>query len=326
MSRRAPAAMLVSLLVSLPALLGGCGAGSVLGIHDAPPERPDEAAVTADAAKGVADRVLHRAADHRAAASRSSAHDRREIFSGPALREVGAAARSADSIDYSESVSDLKVLGISHGRDWPRAILATSQDAGTQYLHVLVSRRVDEPYTLFADVRMSPGARVPALAPVDEGSPVSVAEEPDELAAAATAWGEGMAYPAPEEAPSGVSFEDSFSKALQKNAKAQAEDVEGQARYRQRQATGDAPAIIFDLAAGGELSFVPMSRTDIFTVEDTATQLSVGDRDVRRLLDSSTVGRSLSVKHAETVAIVAPESGEVMPVGASSVLHRAKGR
>lgn len=324
MSRRTPA---IALLVALPVLLGGRGAGTAaVGVHDAPAERSDGSALPTDAAQQVADRVLARAAGSRAAGSGDDDRARRQVFSGPALREANAAARSHDRVDQSESVSDLEILGVSHGRDWPRAILATSRDGDTQYLHVLVSTAVDRPYTLFADVRMSPGARVPALAPVEDGAPMSLSDTPEGLASAVTSWAKGMPYPEPDEVPSGVSFDDSFSKALRKNAEAQAEDVEDVAGYTQRQAPADAPAITVDLAAGGELSFIPMDRTDTFTVEDPERRLTVGNRGVRRLLGASTVGRSLSVRHVETIATVTPESGEVTLVGASDVLQHASGR
>lgn len=326
MSRRAP---FVGTVLALPLLLGGCDpVATVAGIHEAPAENPDAASVTEATAQKIAARVLGRAADNRERGASASGGDRRETFSGPALREATAAAMSNDSVDHSATASeDPTVLGVSGGRDWPRAILATSQDGDAQYLHVLVSEQADRPYTLFADVRMAAGASVPALAPVEEGSPVTVAENPDELATAATAaWAKGVAHPAPESAPAGVSFEDAFSRALQKNARAQAKDVKGLATYRQRQALADAAAVSFDLAEGGRLSFLPMTRTDTFTAGSKAKQLTLRDRGVRRVLDTSKVRRTLSIRHTETVAMVTPESGEAGVVGASDVLHSARGR
>lgn len=325
MSRRTPFA---ATLVAVPVLLGGCSLGeTIAGIHDAPAESSGGASITEETARDVAGRVLDLAADHRDAGYRADSAERTTIFSGPALREANAAVRTrADTDHFTEAPEDLTVLGISSGREWPRAILATSQDEDTQYLHVLVAEEADQPYTLFADVRMAAGSSVPALAPVSEGSAATLTETPDkEVTSAIDAWAKGVAHPAPEKAPAAVSFDDAFSTALKKNATAQATDLDDLASYRQRQSTADAASVSFDLAEGGTLTFLPMTRTDTFTAGSKAKALTLGDREIRRVLDTSKVDDSLSVKHAETVALVTPDSGKAQVVGASDVLHSAKG-
>lgn len=326
MSRRTP---FVAGLLALPLLLGGCGLGeTVAGIHDAPAESSDGASMTEQTAGEVADRVLDLAADHRSSGGSSGAEERERIFSGPALREAKASSSSKERPDHpSEEAEDRTVLGISRGHDWPRAILATSQEEGTQYLHVLVAEAPDQSFTLFAEVRMAAGASVPALAPVAEGVPVSVADDPgEEASSAASAWAKGMAHPRRGAAPQDVDLDDTFSTALRKNAKKQDEDLDDLATYRQRQSTADAGTVSFDLAEGGQLSFVPMTRTDTFTVGRKAKELTLGDRGVRRVLDTSKVKRSLTITHAETIALVTPESGSASLVGANEVLRSAEGR
>ena len=325
MSRRTP---FVATLVALPVLLGGCGLGeSLVGIHDAPAESSDGASVTEGTARDVAERVLGRAAEHRAEEGKATGKDRAEIFSGPALREASAAATSGDEPRRSSARGkDLEVLAISRGRDWPRAVLATSRVKDTQYLHVLVAGRADQPYTLFADVPMAAGSSVPALAPIAEGSGVRVSGRPDkEVATAVEAWTKGVAYPAPKKAPAQVSLEDAFSSALRKNAKAKDADLEDLATYRQRQSTVDAASVSFDLADGGQLSFVPLTRTDTITAKDKLKELKIEDETLEGVLDSATVERGLSIKHAETLALVTPEAGKAKAVGVSDVLHSAKG-
>ena len=324
MSRRTPFA---ATLVALPVLLGGCGLGqSVAGIHDAPTESSDGAAITEGTGRDVAARVLDRAAEGREEGAKATAEDRAELFSGPALREADAAARTDDDGDAAEEHEDLTVLGISRGSDWPRAVLATSRDGDVQRLHVLVSEDADRAYRLFADVPMAAGASVPALAPAAEGSPATVSDAPDEaVTSAADAWAKGVAYPAPSTAPSGVSFEDAFSSALAKNAKAEDEDLDDLADYRQRQARVDADSVTFDLAGGGQLSFLPMTRTDTITASGELKELKIEDSALEGVLDAATVEDSLSIKHAETLALVTPGSGTAKVVGVSDVLHSATG-
>lgn len=326
MSRRTPFA---AALLALPVLLGGCGLGeSIVGIHDAPAESSDGASVTGGTAGDVAARVLDLAADSRRAGDDATAAERKEAFSGPALREAKAAARSKDAGGHFEQApKDVEVLGVSRGTSWPRAILATSQVKGIQYLHVLVAQEADRPYTLFADVPMASGSSVPGLSPVDEGSPVTVTEHPDrEVSTAVTAWSKGVAYPAPKKAPAAVSFDDAFSTALAKNAKAKDQDLDDLATYRQRQSTADATSVSFDLAGGGQLTFLPMTRTDTITAGSKLKELKIEDRALKHVLDSSSVKKSLSITHAETIALVTPESGKAKVVGVSDVLRSAKGR
>lgn len=326
MSRRTPFAATV---VALPLALAGCGMGpTVVGMHAAPAESSDGASITQGTATDVATRVLDDATATRKKGDKASAEERKEVYSGPALRALDAAAKSKDEQNHSSgNAEDLQVLAVSSGTDWPRAVLATSQDDGTQFLHVLVARAADEPYRLFADVPMAAGATVPALDPVSEGSPVSVATDlGKDVSAAVESWAKGVAYPPPKKAPKSVSFDDAYSTALKKNAKAKDKDLGDLAKYSQEQSTLDAASVTFELAAGGHLSFVPMTRTDTITAGKKLKVLKINDPAIRRVLGADKVKKKLSVEHAETLAMVTPAKGDASVVGVSDVLASAKGK
>lgn len=324
MSRRST---LVAALVAAPLTLGGCGLGSsIAGIHDAPAEQSGGASVTSTTAEQVADRVVADAVDVSRKSGKAAEADREEVLSGPALREVRAAVSSKDrTTRTSTKVTDLEVLAVSRGASWPRAVLATSRAGDVQYLHVLVAEAADEPFTLFADVPMAAGASVPALAPVDEGSTVTVAAPGKDVQEAATAWAKAVAFPSSSSAPEDVSVGDAFSAALRKNAKATKEDLGDLAYYRQRQAIAKGDAVSFELADGGAITFLPMTRTDTITATSKLKELKLEQAALKDVLDASTVERALSIKHAETLALVTPAEGKARVVGASDVLESAKG-
>lgn len=318
----------VATVVALPLVMVGCGAGpAVVGMHDAPAENSDGASITEETATDVTARVLEDAAATRKEGAKASEQERKAVFAGPALRASDAAVESKDEQTHAGGASkDLQVLSISKGTEWPRAVLATSQDEVTQFLHVLVAQAADQPYRLFADVPMAAGASVPALAPVSEGSSVTVADEPGtDVTTAVKAWSEGVGHPPPKKEPEGVSFDDAFSTALQKNAKARDKDLGDLARYRQKQSTADVASVSFELVRGGRLSFVPMTRTDTITASDKLKVLRIEDPAIRRVLDASTVQKKLSVKHAETLAMVTPAKGDATVVGVNDVVQSATG-
>lgn len=318
----------VATVVALPVLLGGCGIGSsIAGIHDAPAERTGGASVSSGTAREVSDRVVAEAVSVTRKSGKSQDEQRAEVLSGPALREVSAAVTSKDRTSRTgKDVADLQVLAVSRGTEWPRAVLATSRSKDVQYLHVLVAQAADQPYTLFADVPMAAGASVPALAPVEEGSPVRLSTSPSkEVLDVADAWAEGVTFPAGEQ-PTKVSVGDAFSTALRKNAKQTDKELGKLADYRQRQSVTEAETIEFELADGGSLAFVPMTRTDTIKATKKLKELKIEQTSLRHVLDTSKVKKSLSVRHAQTVAFVVPAKGKGQVVGASDVLESAAGR
>ena len=327
MSRRIP---IVAALTSIPLLLGGCGVGgSIAGIHDAPKEESDGASVTETTAKDLSQRVLEEATDAREASGKDAAAERERVLSGPALREVNAAAKSKDPLTRSTGTTkNLQVLGISRGSEWPRAVLATSRTGSVQHLHVFVAKKADQPFTLFADVPMAAGASVPALDPIEEGSPVTLAKGLKEKSVEEPIqdWAKGVAYPAPKKTPSSVSFDDTFSKALKKNAAKKNQDFKKLAKYKQQQSLTSGETVSFELAEGGRITFVPMTRTDTVTATKKLKVLKIEDKALKNVLDTSRVKKSLSLEHAETVAFTTPESGKAKVVGVSDVLESAKGR
>lgn len=316
-------------LIALPIALGGCGVGtSLAGVHDAPAEKSDGASVSSDTASEVSERVVTDAVGVSRASGKTHDAERKKVLSGPALREVQAAVVSRDKTSRTgKEVKGLKVLAVSRGTSWPRAVLSTSQTKDVQYLHVLVSESADQPYTLFADVPMAAGASVPALAPLDEGTPVKLSEAPSKDApSVADSWAKGVAFPAAKKAPKDVSVSDGFSAALKKNAKKTDKELGKLADYQQNQAIAKGETIEFQLAGGGSLTFLPMTRTDTITATAKLKELKIEQAALKHVLDASTVKKSLSIKHAETVAFVAPAEGKARVVGASDVLHSAKGR
>lgn len=318
----------VATVVALPVLLGGCGIGSsIAGIHDAPAERTGGASVSSGTAREVSDRVVAEAVSVTRKSGKSQDEQRAEVLSGPALREVSAAVTSKDRTSRTgKDVADLQVLAVSRGTEWPRAVLATSRSKDVQYLHVLVAQAADQPYTLFADVPMAAGASVPALAPVEEGSPVRLSKSPSkEVLDVADAWAEGVTFPAGEQ-PTKVSVGDAFSTALRKNAKQTDKELGKLADYRQRQSVTGAETIEFELADGGRLAFVPMTRTDTIKATKKLKELKIEQTSLRHVLDASKVKKSLSARHAQTVAFVVPAKGQGQVVGASDVLESAAGR
>lgn len=327
MSRRTP---VVATLTALPLLLGGCGIGtSIAGVHDAPAEQSDGASVSETTAKDVAQRVLDEATDARSASGTKAADEREQVLSGPALREVTAATKSKDELSRSaKGREDLQVLAVSRGSEWPRAVLATSLTDDVQHLHVFVAKEADQPFTLFADVPMAAGSSVPALAPIEEGTPVTLTDELKEKSVAdgVQDWTKGVAYPAPKKTPSSVSFEDAFSTALKKNASAKNKDFKKLAKYTQKQSVASGETVSFELVEGGWITFVPMTRTDTVTATKKLKVLKIEDKALKHVLDSSRVKKSLSIKHAETIAFFTPESGKAKVVGVSDVLQSAKGR
>lgn len=310
----------------LPLALGGCGLGSsIAGIHAAPLEQSGGASITESTATKVADRVVGDVAEVSLAAADSA--KRKELLSGPALREVQAAVATKDTSGLATSApDDLDVLAVSRGTHWPRAILATSRTGDVQHLHVLVAERADTAYTLFADVPMAAGASVPALPPVEDGTPVRLAAAPEQgVRTAARSWAKGVAFPVAKSAPKDVSVGDAFSMALKKNARQTRRELDDLGYYAQRHTVAKGETVSFELADGGAISFVPMTRTDTIRGTNKLQEIGIGQAEVKRLLDTSKVRRAISLKHAETLALVTPADGKARVVGASEVVESAAG-
>lgn len=317
---------LTALALSLPLALGGCGmAADIAGVHDAPAERTDGASVTTSTAQEVTTRILADVRTARSAKGEKGTSARKEVLAGPALREAEAAAK-VKAASEGGPAAEPKVLAISRGSEWPRSILATSRRGSSQVLHVLVAESADQPYRLFADVPMAAGASVPALDKPATGSPATIAGALDGRAATALeSWSEAVGFPAPKKSPSGISLDDAYSTALRKNAKAQDKELGDLASYTQAQAVADGKVATFTLADGGQLSFVPMTRTDTITAGKKLKELKISDKALAGLVDAKTVRKRLSVTHAETVVVLAPKQGDASIVGVSDQVSGAKG-
>lgn len=316
----------LALALSLPIVLSGCGvAADIAGVHDAPVERTDGASVSLKTAQDISTRLLGEAQDARAATGKEGQAAREKTFAGPALREAEAQAKSGAEQEKGEA-PEQTVLAVSTGAEWPRTILSTSRSGDQQRLHVLVATSADQPYRVFADVPMAAGASVPALAEPEQGSTATVTGKVDgEVATAAEAWAKAVAYPAPKSTPKGISVKDSISTALMDNASAQGKDLDGIATYTQRQQVHDGSVASIELADGGQLAFVPTTRTDKITGGWRLEELKLGDEAIAELADAKSVSDDLTVTHAETLAVVIPAEGDAQVVGASEQVESAKG-
>ena len=163
--RLAAAAMALALLTA------GCGSTDALvGLRPAPAEAEAAAPLDVDGAAEIAGRLL---AAQRAAATTTGKKGeaaRQRVLRGDALTYADALAARGAAAESTEALAKdpaPTVVAQSQGRDWPRAILATTLDeaTSTQFLHVMVSREPQQPFRIESTVPMFGGAQLPALAP-----------------------------------------------------------------------------------------------------------------------------------------------------------------
>lgn len=316
---------LAALAVTLPLALGGCA--SALGVHDAPAEITDGPSITQSAGAEVTQRVLGEAAVALDSQGKGSSTDRKQALTGPALEAADARHQVGQVEDQHGSLtppSEAKVIAVSRGTDWPRSILATSQQGSEQQLHVLVADGPRSPYRLFASLPMAAGASIPALQTPEQGvdvrSPKAVTGK--DLGVAST-WAQAVAFPAPKKTPEKVSVDDPFSTALRDNASAQQRKLGKLATYTVSHKPGG-DGIVFPLADGGKLTVTSLTRTDTITAGEETKELTLPD-DLAELVGEDTVSSTLRVTHLETMAFVEPKGGDVTVVAASEQITGAKG-
>ena len=159
-------------------VLTGCGTQDALvGLHPAPAEQTASAPLDAEGATAVAARLL--AAKDAAAAGDTKADRaaRAEVLTGDALVVADAqAARAGAAPEGTELAPEPKptIVAQSQGRQWPRAILASTLDetTNTQWLHAMVSEKPDQPFRIASSVPMFGGAELPALGKELAGAPL----------------------------------------------------------------------------------------------------------------------------------------------------------
>ena len=153
---------------------------ALVGLRPAPTEQTVAAPLDAEGATAVASRLL--AAKDAAAASnpkdaKAAAAARAKVLTGDALTLANAeAARAVPSGQTPELAPEPAptIVAQSQGRQWPRAILASTLDeaTNTQWLHVMTSAKPDQPFHIAASVPMFGGAQLPALGEKLAGAPL----------------------------------------------------------------------------------------------------------------------------------------------------------
>lgn len=314
---------LAALALATPLALGGCS--SLAGLHDAPAEDAQGQSISDSAGAQVTQRVLGEVGVALDAEGKGSAKDRKTVLTGPAL-EAADAKVDVEQVEGEGAAlapsAEPTVIAVSKGTSWPRTILATSQQDEEQRLHVLVADSPRSQYRLYASVPMAAGATVPALAESDGAVEVPTKVGAKDLQPVAR-WAKAVSYPAPKSDPKGVAVDDPFSSALRTNAAKQAKRLGDLASYKVSH-TPSSDGMVFPLADGGTLTITTLTRTDTISAGEDAKELTLPD-ELTDLVGEESVGDRLSVRHLETVAVVAPKGGDVTVVGASEQLSSAKG-
>ncbi|NHA68024.1 hypothetical protein [Phycicoccus flavus] len=321
--------------LALALATAGCGVPDTLaGLHPAPAEPAAAEPLDGDGAQAVTARVLDAARAVATDTGKKGNRARAEVMRGDALTYANALAKAGAASDGEGALgtaSEPTVIAQSEGRDWPRAILATTLDdaTSTQYLHVLVSRKPTEAFVLEASVPMFGGAALPAVATEGTGSPFVDPSARDGLAMspdkALTGYASALRRPEPEKEPKGISAEDPFHDALTASADRQAKALKKLATLRQKHTADPKDAVAFRLADGGAVTFGLMTRTDTITVGKKAKEL-VLPTTYAKLVGSRKVTESMSLTSLEPVILVIPaDSGDVTAIGATELLVSGKG-
>ncbi|HMM94648.1 hypothetical protein [Phycicoccus sp.] len=313
----------------------GCGATDALvGLHDAPSERSTAAPLDEEGATAIAARLLAAA---RATATEPGATGhaaRAAVLAGDALTMADtAAARGAVATTEAGLAKGPAptVLAQSRGREWPRAILATTLDesTSTQYLHVMVSRSPQAPFRIEASVPMLGGARLPSLGGRGDGAPFVPVEDGEGLpispAKAFQGYAAALGRPAPKTPPKGVDAKDSFADALGVSAAVQTKALGRLATLAQVHTPDLRHAVAFRLAGGGVVAFGLMRRTDTISVRPGAKELVLPSR-YSALVGKKKVTKSLSLTSLEPIVLVVPTEGDATAIGATELLAAGKGR
>jgi len=327
------AAGLVAALAATLAM-GGCGVtDAVVGIHAAPAEDRSVAAVDQDNAQRIAARVLGAAQSAQAKTGTDAATALEAALTGAALA-VGQAAvathsASATAPDPLTNPGAPKVLAVSQGRTWPRAILAATLDetANRQYLHVLVSSSPTDPFRLAYTVPMHAGASIPSLGTLADGAPLVPASDATGLVAAPqdllAEYAGALAYPKAQSAPT-IPPTDPFARSLLANAQSQTASLGKLGSLAEKQSVVADDTISFRLADGGAVTFGLLKRVDTITLAKSAKELKLPSA-YARLSGKKTVTKSVTVVSLEPVVLVIPTSGTATAVGGDEQLVSVAG-
>lgn len=302
--------------------LTGCGIPErVVGLHDAPAEKPAGAVFSVAAAQQVTDRAL--SAARAAMSADADAAARKAALVGPVLRLAEVPAEYADSTSASALATPpaVTVLGVSKGRGWPRSILATAQQDGVQTLYVLIQRDATTPFKLHTAVPMQPGASVPAVPAVEDGiarveDGSGLVERPEKVFAAYAAL---LTYPAKTRSSAVVAADDDFADGLLASSAEQAKALGKLGTLTRTHTVHDEDVIAFRLADGSALAFVQASRHDRLRPTKKAKEL-VLSAHLAALAGKKKVKKSVDLDWLESFAVVIPRTGKATVIGAGEQL------
>lgn len=333
MTRRARRLPAVLAAAALALTTAACGATDALvGLRPAPAESAAAAPLDVDGATAIAARLLDAQAAAATLEGEKGREARAEVLTGDALvvanqaAEQGAAAGAEGGLAKG---AEPTVLAQSQGREWPRAILATTLDepTSTQYLHVIVSTEPTEPFRITSTVPMFGGAELPALGSETAGAPFldpssdeGLVMSPDE---ALGIYAKALARPAPEKI-SNVTTEDAFADALRASASRQAKTLGKLGTLRQKHTPDLENTVAFRLADGGAVTFGLLRRIDTISVGKGAKEL-VLPKDYADLVGEKKVTESVHLSSLEPVVLIVPADDDVRAIGASELLYKGKG-
>ena len=315
-------------------LLTGCGAQEALvGLRPAPVEKTESAPLDTEGATAIAARLLAAAEAPVEGDAKAAAKARAEVLAGDALTVADARAARAPATAAATELApapEPTVVAQSQGRAWPRAILAATldQDTNTQFLHVMVSEKPDQPFHIVSSVPMFGGAELPAIGAenagaqlLDTGAANGLPVSPKD---AVGAYAAAIAHPKPK-ASDVVSVDDPFAAGLKATAAAQTKALGKLGTLTQAHEPLLKNAVTFRLADGGAVTFGLMRRTDTMTVKPTAKEL-VLPKEYADVLGKKKVTKSLSLQSLEPFVMVVPKAGKAELIGATELLASGKGR
>lgn len=315
-------------------VLAGCGTQDALvGLHPAPPEQTASAPLDTEGATAVAARLLAAADAPVEGDAKVAAAARAAILTGDALTVANAeATRGAADPASTELTPEPTptVVAQSQGRQWPRAILATTLDepTNTQWLHVMMSPKPDQPFRIAASVPMSPNTELPALGAQLTGAPLLDTTAKNDLplspADAVKAYAGALAYPKARPTTA-VEVDDPFSVRLKSAAAVQAKALGALATLTTTHSPVLDDAITFRLANGGAVTFALMSRTDAMTVKPKGKELTL-PAEYAKLVGKKSVTQSVTLANLEPIVMVVPKTGKAEVIGARDLLVSGKAR
>ncbi|XVX21400.1 hypothetical protein ACQP1U_05870 [Actinomycetota bacterium] len=321
--------------------LTGCGVqqdaesyvrDEVIGIRPAPAEDASGGSMTEANAAKVAGAVLTAAEKAQAQTGPAGTKAREEVLTGSALTVANAhatitKAKAANAASRKGiSAASPRVLSVSRGKAWPRAMFVTTTASDkTQQLHLLRSDAVSDPWRIAATATMQPGTQVAAFDSLAEGTPMSgsdakVAVEPGVLLGE---YAKGMAYPTPPATPH-VETNDPFTTTVRKNAKGLADGLKDLATYTQVHAVEPKTTEVVPLKDGGAVVMGLLKRTDNITLTGKAQSLTP-NKEFAALVDKDKLTKKAEVVTYETVLFTVPATGKAKLVGVDEQLVSAKG-